>query len=229
MLTASEIEALSLSLKVAGVSTVFLFPVTIALAYILAQRNFAGKILLEIIVYFPLVVPPVVIGYLLLITLSPATTFGAFLSDLGINPSFSWQGAAIASGIMAMPLMVRAIRQAFEAEQPIYKDVAATLGASSLRRFFTISLPLAIPSLLTAYVLGFARAIGEFGATITFAANIPGLTQTLPLALYTEAQTPGGEDAAFRLALLCLIPAIISLLISELLSRKARRKVGLMS
>lgn len=229
MLTSNEIEALSLSLKVAGVSTVFLFPIAVALAYILARKNFWGKIVIEIFVYFPLVVPPVVIGYLLLITLSPATSFGSFLSNLGINPSFSWQGAAIASGIMAMPLMVRAIRQAFEAEPQIYSDVAATLGASPFKRFITISLPLAVPSLLTAYVLGFARAIGEFGATITFAANIPGITQTLPLALYTEAQTPGGEASALRLAILCLIPAVISLVISELLSRRARSKMGLIS
>jgi molybdate transport system permease protein len=229
VLTAAEIEALTLSLKVAGLATLLLFPLAVGLAYFLAKVDFPGKLIIETLIYFPLVVPPVVIGYLLLITLSPASPFGAWLDANGLNPSFSWQAAAIASGIMALPLMVRSIRQAFEAEAPIYQEVAATLSAPPLRRFITISLPLAIPGLLTGLILGFARAIGEFGATITFAANIPGLTQTLPLALYTQAQTPGGEDAAFRLAIICLIPAIFSLAASEALSRKARKKTGLLS
>ncbi|WP_255938457.1 molybdate ABC transporter permease subunit [Kordiimonas sp. SCSIO 12610] len=227
MLSQSEIEALLLSLKVATSATLLLFPIALALAFLLARYNFRGKMLLEIMVYFPLVVPPVVIGYLLLVFLSPASAFGAWLETIGLNPSFSWQAAALASGIMAMPLMVRAIRQSFETQAIIFNEVAATLGAGPFRQFLTISLPLALPGIATAIVLGFARSIGEFGATITFAANIPGLTQTLPLALYTEAQTPGGETAALRLAILCLIPAVLSLFISETLSRRARAKAGL--
>ncbi len=223
MLSPVEIEALTLSFKVALTATLLALPVAIALAFVMARKEFHGKIVVETLIHIPLVVPPVVIGYLLLIWLAPTSSFGSWLSAFGLNPSFHWQGAALASGIMAFPLMVRSIRQAFEAEPAPYKEVAATLGADPWTCFWRISLPLAIPGILSALVLGFARAIGEFGATITFAANIPGLTQTLPLALYTAAQSPGGEAAAARLALLCLIPALASLFASEYIARRHKR------
>jgi len=222
-----ESTALFLSLKVAGVATFLGLPVAIAIAYLMARRQFPGKLLLDILLHVPLVVPPVVVGYLLLIVFAPNAPVGRFLEDMGLGIAFRWQGAAVASGIMALPLMVRAIRQAFEAEPALYREVAATLGTGPFARFWRISLPLAAPAITTGALLGFARAIGEFGATITFAANIPGLTQTLPLALYSAAQVPGGEAEAARLALLCLIPAVAALAASEWLSRRSRRRTGL--
>ena len=226
MLTPVEIEALSLSLKVALTATVIALPFAVAVAYWLARSEFRGKILIDTLIHIPLVVPPVVVGYLLLITLAPTGGVGAWLAEMGLSPAFKWQGAAIASGVMAFPLMVRSIRQAFEAEPITYGEVAATLGISRWTQFKAISLPLAYSGILSGTVLGFARAIGEFGATITFAANIPGLTQTLPLALYNAAQAPGGENAAARLALLCLIPALLSLIASEWLARRAKKRRG---
>ncbi|TNE63097.1 MAG: molybdate ABC transporter permease subunit [Alphaproteobacteria bacterium] len=228
MLSDFESVALALSFKVAVTATLVALPFAVLFAHLLARKQFPGKLVLDTIVHIPLVVPPVVVGYVLLITFAPTGAFGGWLADHGLSPAFKWQGAALASGIMAFPLMVRAIRQAFEAEAPAFRDVAATLGAGPVRRFFAVGLPLAWPGILSGTVLGFARAIGEFGATITFAASIPGLTQTLPLALYSAAQSPGGEAAAARLALLCLIPALLSLLISEILSRRARRQRGLL-
>ena len=227
MISNFEIEALLLSFKVAIWATAISLPVAVAFGFLMARKSFPGKTLAEVLLLAPLVVPPVVVGYLLLVLLAPNTAIGGWLDSLGISPAFKWQGAALASGIMALPLMVRAIRQAFEAEPKAYREVAATLGASPWRRFWRISLPLAVPGILSGLALGFARAIGEFGATITFAANIPGLTQTLPLALYSAAQSPGGEEAAARLALLCLIPAFGSLAASEWLTRRARRTRGL--
>ncbi|WP_020401135.1 molybdate ABC transporter permease subunit [Kordiimonas gwangyangensis] len=227
MISDFELAALTLSFKVAIWATLLSLPVAILVAHVMARRTFAGKTALEVLLHAPLVVPPVVIGYILLVTLAPNTAFGAWLESIGLSPAFKWQGAALASGLMAFPLMVRAIRQAFEAEPKTYREVALTLGASPWRTFWRISLPLALPGILSATALGFARAVGEFGATITFVANIPGLTQTLPLALYSAAQSPGGEAAAARLALLCLVPAIGSLAVSEWLSRRARRKRGL--
>ena len=228
MISDFELAALTLSFKVAIWATLISLPLAIAIALVMARRTFPGKTLVEVLVHAPLVVPPVVVGYLLLIILAPNSAFGSWLDSVGLNPAFKWQGAALASGLMALPLMIRAIRQAFEAEPKAYREVASTLGAGPWRRFWRISLPLALPGILSASALGFARAVGEFGATITFVANIPGLTQTLPLALYSAAQSPGGEGAAARLALLCLIPAIGSLALSEWLSRRARRKRGLL-
>jgi len=227
MLTPTEIDALWLSIKVALWATAVALPFAIWIAHKMARRDFRGKAIADTLIHIPLVVPPVVVGYVLLLALAPNTVFGGWLAAIGLSPAFKWQGAAIASGIMALPLMIRSIRQAFEAEPPGYADVAATLGAGAYRRFVRIHLPLALPGILSGTALGFARAIGEFGATITFAANIPGLTQTLPLALYTAAQSPGGEATAARLAFLCLIPALGSLVISEWLSRRARRRRGL--
>jgi len=226
MLSTVEIEALGLSLKVALSATLIALPLAIAVAYWLARHEFRGKLIVDTFIHIPLVVPPVVVGYMLLLALAPSGGIGAWLSSVGLSPAFKWQGAAIASGIMAFPLMVRSIRQAFEAEPTAYREVAATLAVSRWAQFWRISLPLAYSGVLSGAVLGFARAIGEFGATITFAANIPGLTQTLPLALYSAAQSPGGEEAAARLALLCLIPALASLAASEWLLRRARRKQG---
>ncbi|GHF25618.1 molybdate ABC transporter permease [Kordiimonas sediminis] len=220
MITPAEGQALWLSVKVALVAVTVALPFAVFVAYAFARWSFPFKSFLNVLVHIPLVVPPVVIGYLLLVTTTPTSKFGGWLSDLGLNPSFTWGAAAIASGVMAFPLMVRAVRQAFESQPIALTEIAETLGASRYRRFLTINLPLAVPGILTATVLGFGRAIGEFGATITFAANIPGVTQTLPLALYTAAQSPGGEEAAFRLTLLCLIPAVISLITSEWLTRR---------
>ncbi len=227
MLTQIEIDALLLSLKVALWATGVALPIAITVAYWLANRDFHGKIFVDTLLHIPLVVPPVVIGYLLLITLAPTSTVGALLENIGLNPAFKWQGAAIASGIMAFPLMVRSIRQAFEAEPREYKEVASTLGLSSFKHFQKISLPNALPGILSGSVLGFARAIGGFGATITFVANIPGFTQTLPLALFSAAQSPEGEIIAARFAVLCLIPALASLLISEWLSRRHKMQARL--
>jgi len=226
MLSAVEIEALGLSFKVALTATFVALPFAIAVAYWLARTEFRGKIFVDTLVHIPLVVPPVVVGYVLLISLAPTSGFGLWLAEMGLSPAFKWQGAAIASGVMAFPLMVRSIRQAFEAEAKEYAEVAETLSIARWTQFRRISLPLAYTGILSGAVLGFARAIGEFGATITFAANIPGLTQTLPLALYSAAQAPGGEAAATRLALLCLIPALASLFASEWLFRRARRQQG---
>ncbi|RMB04924.1 molybdate ABC transporter permease subunit [Eilatimonas milleporae] len=226
MLSDFELAALTLSLKVAFSATLIGLPAAIGLALVLARFSFPGKTVLDAVIHAPLVVPPVVVGYVLLILLAPATPTGRFLADLGLNPSFRWQGAALASGIMAFPLMVRAVRQSFEVQAPALRHVADTLGAGPMKRFLTISLPLAWPGLATALVLGFARAIGEFGATITFAANIPGMTQTLPLALYTAAQSPGGEGAALRLAVISLIPALLSLVLAEWLAGRARKRLG---
>jgi len=225
MLTAVEIEALGLSLKVAFAATLVALPIAVATAYWLAHSEFRGKTLVDTLVHIPLVVPPVVVGYILLVTLAPTGGIGLWLANIGLSPAFKWQGAAIASGVMAFPLMVRSIRQAFEAEPKTYMDVASTLGIPGWTRFLRVSLPLAYGGILSGTVLGFARAIGEFGATITFAANIPGLTQTLPLALYSAAQAPGGEEAAARLALLCLIPALASLFASEWLYRRMKRRL----
>ncbi len=220
MLEPFEIAALFLSIKVAIAATLIGLPIAIATGYWLARTDFRGKVFVETLVHIPLVVPPVVVGFVLLLVFTATNPFGAWLADYGLNPAFTWVAAAIASGIMAFPLMVRSIRQAFEAEPAAYSDVAQTLGVDGIARFIRISLPLAYPGIISAGVLGFARAIGEFGATITFAANIPGLTQTLPLALYSAAQSPGGEPVALRLAIISLVPAIGSLLAAEWLQRK---------
>ncbi len=226
MLEPAEISALLLSLKVATAAVLFALLPAIAIAYILAKKDFRGKILLDILVYLPLVVPPVVTGYILLILLAPTTKLGAFLDQMGIAMAFSWRGAALAAGIMAFPLMVRAFRLGFESEPPRLLLAAKSMGANTFQRFWHISLPLAIPSIFTGISLGFARALGEFGATITFVSNIEGLTRTLPLALYTATQSPDGDAPALRFAFLCLIPAVISLFVSEWLARRQRNRSG---
>ena len=212
----AEGEALLLSLKVGLAASFIGLPIAVALAYLLARKNFPGKTLLDLLVHAPLVLPPVVIGYFLLILLAPAGAIGGFLSNrLGITLIFSWQGAALASFIMALPLMVRAIRLSLETQDMRLEGAASTLGAGRLKILFTITLPLALPGIVLGALLGFARALGEFGATITFVSNIPGLTQTLPLALYSAIQTPGGEAIALRLMLISLGIAFAALILSQ--------------
>lgn len=226
MLTPVEISALLLSLKVALLSTVISLPVAIAVAWILARKSFPGKILVDSLVHLPLVLPPVAVGYLLLLGLGRNGIIGAWLDQtFGISLAFTWVGAGIAAAIMGFPLMVRAIRLSIEAIDPRLERAARTLGAPRSHVFRTITLPLMMPGLIGGSVLGFARALGEFGATITFAGNIPGVTQTLPSALYTAQQMPGGEFAALRIAILSIIIAMLALVGSEILARRARRTI----
>lgn len=222
-----EITALWLSLKVSGIATICILPFAIFMGFTLSRRNFFGKSLLEAIIYLPLVLPPVVIGYLLLISFSNQSYLGRVLFDyLGLEFAFRWQGAALAVAVVSLPLMVRSIRLAFDLIDTKIEQAALTLGASPLRIFMSISLPLALPGIVSGTILGLARGLGEFGATITFAANIPGQTQTLPLAMYSFIQTPGAEFMAARLCVIAIIIAIIALLISELLTRQMKKKLA---
>ena len=227
MLQPHEIDALVLSMKVALAATFAGLPIAIAVAYWLSRTHSRLKLVVDSIVQIPLIVPPVVVGFALLIAFSAEYSLGAWLQQRGLNPAFTWVAAAIASGIMALPLMVRAVRQSFEMEPSALSDAAQTLGVDGFALFRRVSLPLAVPGIASATILGFARALGEFGATITFAANIPGLTQTLPLAIFSAAQVPGGEVAAFRLVAISLVPAVGSLLISEWMHRKHKQRMGL--
>jgi molybdate transport system permease protein len=222
-----ELEALFLSLKVAFWSVLITLPIGLFTAWVLARKNFVGRALLNSIIYLPLVLPPVVIGFFLLATLGQNGTIGKILYDVfNITLIFTWQGAAIASAIMSFPLMVRAIRISIENVDNKLEAAARTLGASPLRVFYSITLPLITPGILAGTVLAFARSLGEFGATITFVSNIPGETNTLPLAIYSLVQTPGGETGALRLVILSVIIALIALLISEYLAHQASRRIG---
>ncbi|SFH17369.1 molybdate ABC transporter permease subunit [Modicisalibacter xianhensis] len=226
MLTEAEWQAILISLRVAGTAVGGILVPGVALAWLMARHEFRGKALLDGIVHLPLVLPPVVVGYLLLISLGRQGWLGQWLDAwFGVTLPFTWQGAAVAAGVMAFPLLVRAVRLSLEAVDVKLEAAASTLGANRWRVFFTITLPLALPGLLTGTVLAFARALSEFGATITFASNIPGETRTLPLALYTLIQTPGAEAAAARLCVLSIIIAMLSLLVSEWLARLARRRL----
>lgn len=226
MLSDAEWQALALSLKIAGSAVGWTLIPGIALAWLLARHDFRGKSLLDGFIHLPLVLPPVVVGYLLLLALGRQGWLGHWLqASLGITLPFTWQGAAVAGGVMAFPLLVRAVRLSLEAVDPKLEAAAATLGAGRWRVLFTITLPLALPGLLTGSVLAFARALSEFGATITFASNIPGETRTLPLALYTLIQTPGKEAAAARLCAISIAIAMLSLIASEWLARRARRRL----
>jgi len=226
LLTPPETEALLLSLQIAFWSVAIGLPFGIAAAWLLARRDFFGKALLDSLIHLPLVVPPVVVGYLLLVTLGRSGWLGGWLFDaFGITVIFTWKGAAIAAGIMAFPLMVRAIRLSMEAVDQRFEVAARTLGASRTGVFFSITLPLSLPGILTGAVLAYARALGEFGATITFVSNIPGETRTLPLALFTFTQTPGGEDSAARLVVISFILAIAAMLLSEFIARRVRRRI----
>tara|TARA_R110002124_G_scaffold167742_3_gene335211 strand:- start:3881 stop:4585 length:705 start_codon:yes stop_codon:yes gene_type:complete len=221
----AELSALFLSLKVATLALAVMLPIAILVAYVLSRKRFRGHGLLNVLVFLPLVMPPVVTGYILLLSFGRNGPVGIVLENLfGVRLAFTWIGAAIAAGVMAFPLMVRPLRQAFDAVDPGLEVAAMTLGAKPFRRWLTVTLPLAAPGLVAGAVLGFAKALGEFGATITFAANIPGETRTLALAIFTELQRPGGEAAAFRLTLISLSIAIAAVVLSEIfVARMARR------
>ncbi len=225
-MTPAEVEALMLSLKVSVTAVIAILPFGIAAAWLLARRDFFGKTLVDGLIHLPLVVPPVVIGYLLLVLLGRRGVVGAWLYDVfDISIAFTWRGAAVAAAVMAFPLMVRAIRLSFEAVDPRLETAARTLGAGPMRVFFTLTLPLVTPGILTGCVLAFARALGEFGATITFVSNIPGETSTLPLAIFSSIQNPSGEEAAFRLTLLAIALSLAALAASEFLSRRLSKRL----
>jgi molybdate transport system permease protein len=224
--TPGEVEALRLSLRVAVWSVAVSLPAGLFVAWLLARREFVGKALLDGLVHLPLVLPPVAVGYLLLVLLGRQGPLGRLLYDLfGVGLPFTWQGAALAAAVMAFPLMVRAMRLSLEAVDRRLEAAARTLGARPAEVFLTVTLPLMAPGILAGALLAFARALGEFGATITFAANIPGETRTLPLALFSSIQTPGGEAAALRLALLAVVLSLAALGASELLARRLRARV----
>jgi molybdate transport system permease protein len=211
-----------LTLLIGGVATLAALPPAFVVAWILARWRFPGKVLLDGLVHLPLVVPPVVTGWVLLIAFAPAGPVGAVLERwLGVSVLFRWTGAAIAAAVMAFPLMVRAMRLSIEAVDRRLEQAARTLGAGRWRAYATITLPLSAPGVAAAAVLGFARSIGEFGATITFVSNVPGETQTLPLAIYAALQRPGGEAEVWRLAAVSVALSLAALIVSELLVRRA--------
>lgn len=223
MLTPEEWEIIILSLKVSLVAVGCVLPIAFGLAWLLARARFPGKLLLDALVHLPLVVPPVVTGWLLLIAFGRMGPVGAFLERwLGITFMFRWTGAALAAAVMALPLMVRAMRLSIEAVDVRLEQAARTLGATPWHSFLTISLPLSLPGIAAGAVLGFARSIGEFGATISFVSNIPGETRTLPLAIYAALQVPGGETMVARLALISVLLSLAALLASELIVRRGR-------
>jgi len=224
-LTPVEWEILQLSLKVAFWSVLCSLPIAVAVAMLLARSNFPGKSLFDAIVHLPLVLPPVVIGYFLLLLLGRRAPLGAALEEyFGIVVAFRWTGAAIAAGIMGFPLMVRAIRLSIEAIDDGLEAAARTLGATRWRVYATVTLPLALPGILTGALLSFARSLGEFGATITFVSNIPGETRTLPLAIYTLTQVPGGDAAALRLSVIAILLSVMALMLSEYFVQRAQRR-----
>jgi len=221
MLTPLEIEALELSLLVGVTSIIAALPFALACAWLLARRDFWGKSLFDGIIHLPLVLPPVAVGFALLVLFGRNGVIGAFLyQTFGIVFAFNWKGAALASGVMAFPLMVRAMRLSLEAVDQRLEAAARSLGSSPWRAFLTVTLPLTVPGILTGAILGFARSVGEFGATITFVSNIPGQTRTLPVALYTLTQIPGSDLAAWRLAGLSVALALAALIGSEMLARR---------
>lgn len=221
------LAALMLSLRVALVATLLSLPLGLLVGFALARGQFAGRQVLNILVHLPLVLPPVVTGYLLLLAFGLQAPLGAWLAqNLGLVFAFRWTGAALAAAVMGFPLMVRAIRQAVEAVDPGLEQAAATLGASRLWVLLSVTLPLMLPGILAGCVLGFAKALGEFGATITFVSNIPGQTQTLPNAIYAFLQVPGGDRAALKLVLLSVALSVGALILSEILSARARKRVS---
>ncbi len=225
LVSPEELEIVRLSLKVSMVAVAATLPVAFGLAWLLARGRFPGKLLLDAVVHLPLVLPPVVIGWLLLIAFGRSGPIGGWLETwFGVGVIFRWTGAAIAAAVMALPLMVRAIRLSIESVDRRLEGAARTLGATQLRAFLTISLPLSLPGILAATVLGFARSIGEFGATITFVSNIPGETRTLPIAIYSALQVPGGEGVVTRLAVISIVLSLGALIVSELLSRRTGGK-----
>jgi molybdate transport system permease protein len=225
-LSPQDWTAIALSLRVAVVSTLIALPFGIVIATLLARASFWGKSALDALVHLPLVLPPVVTGYLLLITFGRKAPVGAFLDDhFGVVFSFRWTGAALACGIMAFPLMVRAIRLSIEAIDQRLEHAAATLGANRVWTFATVTLPLALPGIIAGMMLAFARALGEFGATITFVSNIPGETQTISAAIYTLTQVPGGDAAALNLVIVAIVISFAALLASEWFARRAAARL----
>ncbi|MDE0797614.1 MAG: molybdate ABC transporter permease subunit [Alphaproteobacteria bacterium] len=222
-----EIEAVQLSLKVSLWAVAISLPFGIAVAWVLARCEFPGKPLFDALIHVPLVVPPVVIGYLLLILLGRNGAVGGWLYEtFGVTVAFSWQGAAVAAAVMAFPLMVRAIRLSIEAIDTRLEQAARTLGAGPVDVFFSVTLPLAGSGIVVGMILAFARALGEFGATITFVSAIPGETTTLPVALYGLAQVPGQEGSAIRLVILSIVIAFAAMFISEVIARRVRRRIS---
>ena len=225
-LTPAEWDAVRLSIRVSIWATVASLPLGIAVAYVLARKEFWGKAVLNGLVHLPLILPPVVTGYLLLLTFGRRGPAGAFLYEhFGIVFAFRWTGAALACAVMAFPLMVRAIRLSIEAVDRKLEAAAGTLGASPLWVFATVTLPLILPGIIAGMILAFAKAMGEFGATITFVSNIPGETQTLPSAIYTFTQVPGGNAGAMRLTLVSIVIAMGALIASEALARRVARRL----
>ena len=225
-LTPEEWAALELSLKVATVATLASLPAGLAVAYLLARGRFPGRSVLDALVHLPLILPPVVTGYLLLLAFGRKGPVGAWLeAHFGLVFSFRWTGAALAAAVMGFPLMVRAIRLSIEAVDRRLEQAAGTLGAGPILTFLLVTLPLALPGILAGSVLAFAKAMGEFGATITFVANIPGETQTLPTAIYTFTQVPGGDAAAMRLVLISVAVSVLALVLSEWLARGLSRRM----
>jgi molybdate transport system permease protein len=221
-LSAEEWTAIALSLRIAVVATAWALPFGIAIGWLLARGKFWGKTVLDGLVHLPLVLPPVVTGYLLLIWFGRRGPIGAFLYDhFGVIFAFRWTGAALASGVMGFPLLVRPIRLALEAIDRRLEDAAATLGANPALVFFTVTLPLALPGIVAGLLLCFARALGEFGATITFVSNIPGETQTISAAIYTFLQIPDGDAAAGRLVVVAILLSLVALIAAEWLGRRA--------
>ena len=218
-------NAVALSLRVASVATLASLLPGLAVAWLLARRRFPGRALLDGLVHLPLILPPVVTGYLLLLALGRRGFLGSALAEVGIVFAFRWTGAALACAVMGFPLMVRAMRLSIEAVDPRLEQAAGTLGASPLAVFLTVTLPLSLPGCIAGAVLAFAKAMGEFGATITFVSNIPGETQTLPSAIYTLTQVPGGEGPALRLTLISVALSVAALLVSEFLASRAARRL----
>src|SRR6056297_286011 len=221
-----EWGAVALSLQMSVWATLVSLPLGISVAYALARWSFPDKQVLNGLVHLPLILPPVVTGYLLLLIFGTRGPIGSVLADWGIVFAFRWTGAALAAGVMAFPLMVRAIRLSIEAVDPKLEQAGATLGAAPLWVFLTVTLPMALPGIVAGAILAFAKAMGEFGATITFVSNIPGQTRTIPSAIYAFLQVPGGEDSAIKLVIVSVVLAMGALLLSELIGRRVAARVG---
>jgi molybdate transport system permease protein len=225
-LSPEEWVAIGLSLRIASVATLLSLPLAVVTALLLARGRFPGRSLIDGVVHLPLILPPVVTGFALLLLFGRRGPIGSVLAEMGIVVAFRWTGAALAAGVMAFPLMVRAIRLSIEAIDPRLEATAGTLGANRFWTFLLVTLPLAAPGILVGAILAFAKALGEFGATITFVSNIPGETQTISAAIYSLTQTPGGDLAALRLAIVAGAIALAALVISELLQRRAVARVS---
>ena len=225
-LSPEEWQAVALSLRVAFWATLASLPLGVLTAYALARWRFPGRQLLNGLVHLPLILPPVATGYLLLLAFGTRGPLGSLLQEAGIVFAFRWTGAALAAAVMAFPLMVRAIRLSIEAVDPKLEQASATLGASGPWAFATVTLPLVLPGIVAGIILAFAKAMGEFGATITFVSNIPGQTQTLPTAIYAFLQVPGGEASALRLVVIAVAVSMAALLLSELVARRVAKRVA---